>query len=151
MISSVDGHLTAGSFAFRVRDASKPGTPEPEEPVVPAGTEAPPPVEGNAEATDPLRWVIRAIMLAAAALLTGGSLFTVLVIEPTLAERGEAGAALWRVLGTRFARQGWLAACALLVALLLDFIAEIAVVGQTSFWAALGRSDLALGLIRSTR
>src|SRR4029078_1905677 len=51
VISGVDGHLTAGSFAFRVRDPSRPGTPEPEETVVPLGTEsATPPVEGSAEA-----------------------------------------------------------------------------------------------------
>src|SRR5207253_2579736 len=103
VISGIDGHVTAGTFAFRLRDPSKKGTPEAEGPVVPLGPVGASPLEGKSDSADPLRWAIRAIILAAAALLTGGPLFTVLVIEPTLLEKGDSGARLWRVLAGRFA------------------------------------------------
>src|SRR5436190_6587382 len=152
VISAIDGHVTAGTFAFRVRGAAG-GTPEPEgtpAPLAVAGQEQQP-IEGQAENSDPYRWVIRGVILAAAALLTGGPLFTVLVVEPTVAERGEYGAALWRVAAGRFARIGWAAAVALLVALIADLVAEVAAISSTTFLAALGKLDVAIQLVSTTR
>src|SRR3954471_1665228 len=45
-ISAVDGHLTAGTFAFRVRGAPGQATPEPE------GTPAP--IQGVGDSTNPI-------------------------------------------------------------------------------------------------
>src|SRR5439155_26842706 len=150
VISATDGHVTAGTFAFRVRATG--GTPEPEGTPAPLETTEPQsPLEGQAENADAYRWVIRGIILAAAALLTGGPLFTVLVVEPTVGERGEAGAALWRVAGARFAKIAWGAAGVLLVALLADLVAEVAAIGTTSFWDAFAKSDVAIQLISTTR
>lgn len=77
VLSVVDGHLIAGSFAFRVRaGTSTPtaGTPEPEEPIVPdvAALPAGNSFEGTSPAPDPIRWLARALILAAAIVLVGG-------------------------------------------------------------------------------
>src|SRR5215212_10483585 len=45
IVSGVDGHVTAGTFAFRVRDAATKGTPQAEEAVVPLPPEGGAPLE----------------------------------------------------------------------------------------------------------
>jgi copper transport protein len=151
VVSGIDGHLTQGTFAFRIRGTGASGTPEPEETPVPVLGVVDSPTEGSAEAASPFRWLLRGIMLAAAAILTGGPLFVVLIMEPSVGDRPEVGAPLWRAATRRLSQIGWVAACVLLLALLVDLLAEVAAIAQTSFFGALARNDLALELIKNTR
>ena len=149
VISAIDGHLTVGTFAFRVRGEG--GTPEPEGAPVPLAGFGDAPVEGSAESSGPLRWPLRGLILACAALLTGGALFSVLVMEPTVEERAGNAPAIWSAAGTRFARIGWVAGVVLIVGLLTDLIIEVAAIGGTSFFEAFGSGDLAVTLVTGTR
>lgn len=156
VLSTVDGHLTAGSFAFRVRArvAGTPAaniTPEPEEPIVPFEGSPDTPFEGSAESPDPLRWLVRALILGASVLLLGGPLLSLAVIEPTVAKRGPEGKALWSVVGKRFGGIGTVAAIALLLSLALDMVMQIASIGDTDLAGAISRGDSFLLVINTTR
>lgn len=148
MLSATDGHLTAGSFAFLIRGAGTPGPDEPVEPVVDSSGE---PFEGSSQTPDLLRWVVRALILAAFALLLGGPIIAVLVVEPTVGEAGAAGKALWPIVGKRFARIGAITAALLILALVLDLILQVASITGGGLFDALGRNDVALQVLNSTR
>ncbi len=166
VVSAVDGHLTAGSFAFRVRPApgtqATPGSQQEQGPVVPVeglgsgegeGNEADLSAPGGAvpaSGSDPVRWIVRAVMLACAAFVLGGSLFTVLVFEPAAGEAGHTSLPLWRVAGRRFAMAGLVCCCLLVVALVLDLLAEVALIGGGGAGSVLSGGPLALRLIEST-
>jgi copper transport protein len=145
VVSAVDGHLTTGSFAFRIAGIDGAASDEP------AAEDLAAPLEGLGEYPSPLRWLARGLMLAASTLLLGGALFTVLVVEPTAAERGRAGAILWPALGSRFANVGAIAASVLIVALVFDLASQAASAGGTGLLGAVGRDDLARLLLTSTR
>lgn len=152
VLSSVDGHLIAGSFAFRVRgSAPDVGTPEAIEPVVPLEDVGGGSFEGTAPVADPFRWVIRAVTLAAAVLLLGGPLVTILIIDPASAERGERGALLKGAADRRFARVGAVAGAILFAALIVDLAMQVASIGATDLAGALNRGDQGLSVINSTR
>jgi putative copper export protein/methionine-rich copper-binding protein CopC len=151
-LSAIDGHLTAGSFAFRIRGPdSGTGTPEPDEPIVPVVGATGDPFEGSGQDPDPLRWVIRAIILGAFALLLGGPIVAVLVVEPTVAERGATGKAVWPAVGKRFGRIGAITAAVLILALVLDLLLQVASITDGGLFDALGRNDIALQVLNSTR
>jgi putative copper export protein len=164
VVSAVDGHLTAGSFAFRVRPApgtqATPGPQQEQGPVVPVeglgggeGNETDLSVPGGAvpaPGSDPVRWIVRAVILACAAFVLGGSLFTVLVFEPAAGEAGPASLPLWRVAGRRFAMAALACCCLLVVALVLDLLAEVALIGGGGGGSVLADGPLALRLIEST-
>ena len=91
VISAADGHVTAGSFAFRVRNTT--GTAGSAQDVGPIAPDAQLAAAADAqiELGDPFRWVIRAITMAGGILLLGGSLFTIGIASPTVADLGEKG------------------------------------------------------------
>ena len=158
VLSTVDGHLIAGSFAFRVKstETTGGGTPEPVEPIEPVvGTEgdggAGNPFEGTASDPSPTRWVIRAIILSTAVLLLGGSAFIVLVVEPTAASQRENGARLRSISSLRFARLGAITALILMGALILDLLMQVAEIAATDVAGALARGDLAGTVLNTTR
>ncbi|HEX9990185.1 MAG TPA: copper resistance protein CopC [Chloroflexia bacterium] len=151
VLSAVDGHVTAGTLAFRVRGTGTPGPDEGEVvPITGSGDEAGP-LEGSSETPDPLRWLVRAIILAAAALLVGGALFTVGVIEPSAREQGQAGAALMPIASRRFGFLGSIAACVLFICLIYDLLAQVAAITATNLLDALSRGSVAQTLLASTR
>jgi len=90
-------------------------------------------------------------MLVAATLLLGGSVFTVLIIEPSAVESGDAGSALWKSAGVRFAGIASVAAVILLVGLVFDLVAQVGLITSTDYSGALGRGDTMLALLNSTR
>ena len=145
VVSAVDGHLTTGSFMFRVVGTDGAASDEPAEEDMAAA------LEGVGEEPSPLHWLARGLMLAASALLLGGAVFTVLVIEPATVEGGRAGEILWPVLGSRFASIGAIAASVLIVALVFDLASQAASAGGTGLLGALARDDLARLLLTSTR
>ena len=150
VVSAVDGHLTLGSFVFRVLAAgeSPQATPEP----VLGGegtTEAP--LVPLSERPDALHWLVRALVLASITFCLGGAIFLVLVVEPAAGERGQAGARLWPVLGARFAWSGAIAAAALVPLLATDLWAQVAAVAETDLPGALARADLGSLLLSTTR
>lgn len=134
VLSAVDGHVTTGNLAFRVRPpAGSQGNVGPGE-----NTEAPPepdevvsdtPVEGSTESPDPFRWLTRTMLLVSAALLVGGAIFSALVVRPTL--DGDAkGPTLLPMLRRGLGRLGTASAAILLLALALDLVLQIgAIVG----------------------
>ncbi len=83
-LSSTDGHLTEGIFAFRVKGGSD--STEPIVPIAPIAAGPTIPSGTGFDNADPFRWFVRALSLALAVLLLGGAIFTVLVVEPTAAE-----------------------------------------------------------------
>ncbi|HUP27492.1 MAG TPA: copper resistance protein CopC, partial [Chloroflexia bacterium] len=154
VLSGVDGHLTAGSFAFRVRAsdaAGTSGTPEPEEPVTPIEAGPQTPFEGAAADPDPLRWAIRGIILAGSVLLLGVPLLALLIVEPTVRERDLTGSPLARIVDKRGGRLGAVTAVVVLVALVIDLVLQVAEIGASGISQALGRGDLALLVINTTR
>jgi copper transport protein len=152
MLSATDGHLTAGSFAFLVRGSGQgTGTPEPEGPIEPAVDSSGEPFEGSSESPDPLRWAIRALILAAFALLLGGPIVAVLVVEPTVGESNATGKALWPIVGKRFAHIGAITAALLILALVLDLMLQVASITSGGLFDALGKNDVALQVLNSTR
>lgn len=152
ILSGVDGHVTAGTFAFRVKGTGN----EAAEPIVPispiAGSAAIPSSNGFDNA-DPLRWLVRALMLAMAIVLLGGPIFTVLVVEPTDSEtkEGQKASTVAHVASKRFAGIGTIAGVVLLLLLILDLIMQVASVNGTGLLGALGHFDAALRIINTTR
>lgn len=155
VLSNADGHLIAGNFAFRVRAAAGatpgPGDTGAEEPVVPLDDTSASPYETDTSSADPFRWLVRAVMFVGSILLLGGPVFTMMVVEPTVARTGEAGKSVWPVVGRRFGLIGTIAAIFLAIALLLDLVLQVAAVDRTDMLGALGRPDTALLIINSTR
>jgi methionine-rich copper-binding protein CopC/putative copper export protein len=151
VLSAVDGHVTTGMLAFRVRGTGTPGPDEGEVIPVPGGGDAGGPLEGSTDTPDPVRWLVRAIILAAAALLVGGALFTVGVIEPSAREQGQAGATLMPVASRRFGFLGSIAACVLFISLIYDLLAQVATIIGTNVFGALSRGEVAQTLLSSTR
>jgi copper transport protein len=148
VLSAVDGHVTAGSFAFRVRGTG--GTPEPDEPLTPVegGDE----YEGNTPPPDPLRWVARALIFGSLALLLGGPMLSLLVVEPTLAGYKDGkGERLWAALGRRFGRVGAFAAAILFAALTLDLLLQVSSITGGGISRAFQEGDVALTVLNSTR
>ncbi len=155
-VSAVDGHLTVGLFAFRVL-----GPGEGAASTTPAGTEGqqdeaiPPdvsgvPLEGRGENPDPLRLLVRAVMLAGAAFLLGSAVFSLSVVEPT-AQEDRAAAALMPVVVRRFGYTGTVAACLLILALVFDLVGEVASVGGGGYGAVPESGWLARELLTATR
>ncbi|HYP40473.1 MAG TPA: copper resistance protein CopC [Chloroflexia bacterium] len=150
VLSAVDGHVTSGTLAFRVRGSGTPGPDEGEVIPIPGG-DAGGPLEGSSDTPDPLRWLVRAIILAAAALLVGGALFTVGVVEPSAREQGKAGATLVPTASRRFGLLGSFAACVLFICLIYDLLAQVATILGTNVFAVLSRGEVAQTLLSSTR
>ena len=155
-VSAVDGHLTVGLFAFRVL-----GPGEGAASTTPAGTEGqqdeaiPPdvsgvPLEGRGENPDPLRLLVRTVMLAGAAFLLGSAVFSLSVVEPT-AQEDRAAAALMPVVVRRFGYTGTVAACLLILALVFDLVGEVASVGGGGYGAVPESGWLARELLTATR
>jgi methionine-rich copper-binding protein CopC/putative copper export protein len=151
VLSAVDGHVTTGTLAFRVRGTGTPGPDEGEVVPITGSGDAAGPLEGSSETPDPLRWLVRAIILAAAALLVGGALFTVGVIEPSAREQGQVGAALMPVASRRFGFLGSIAASVLFICLIYDLLAQIATILGTNVLAVLSQGQVAQTLLSSTR
>jgi copper transport protein len=151
VVSSVDGHPTVGSFAFRVRGApSASGTAPAEDaaPITPdqgAGTTNP-----AIENAEPWRWAVRALMLAGAALLVGGALFMVMVFGPTANESSSGGAPLDAEARRRFGAVGTVAAVLVILALGLDLLGQLGSISERPVWDML-TSGAAWTLISSTR
>jgi copper transport protein len=154
-LSSTDGHLTAGLYAFRVKGAndSASSLSEPVVPIVPAATNATIPTDTGFDNADPFRWLVRALSLALAVLLLGGAIFTVLVVEPTAAEikEGEPDARVGPIASRRFAKIGIAASLLLLFLLLMDLALQVAAVDSIPFFNVFGRLDSALLIVQTTR
>lgn len=154
VLSTVDGHLTTGSFAFRVRGAAGQGTPtaggteEPFEPFAPVEGSGGTPFEGSAADPDPIRWLTRAAMLAASILLLGGCVFSVLVVEPTITKSNRLW---WPTIGKTFGRIGVVSAGVLLLALGLDMLFQIAAIRETDLLGALAGLDQIAPIVSTTR
>jgi copper transport protein len=148
VVSGADGHLTAGSFAFRVRGTGTTG--EEQGPVAPdeALTST---LDEQSQAASPFRWAVRALILAGAILLLGGALFIVGVANPTISDDHAGHARLAPHLRERFGAIGSAAAIIVLLALLLDLVAQIMSINSSGFLEALNSSDLAWTLLTSTR
>jgi copper transport protein len=149
VLSAVDGHVTAGSFAFRVRGTD--GAAEPEDPIQPVeGMDGE--FGGSSPTPDPLRWLARALIFGSLALLLGGPILSLLIIEPTTGERKDGpGARLWVALGRSFGSIGAFAAVILFLALVLDLLLQVSSITGGGVGEALGRGDLALTVLNSTR
>lgn len=158
VLSANDGHVTSGNFAFKVRGSTssaggvnntgntggtQEATPEPDE-VAPAS-----PVEGSSESPDPLRWLVRALLLASAALLAGGSIFSALIVRPTAAEEG-AKAELLPVLRRMFGRLGLVASTVLIISLLLDLVLQIGSIAGGGLGEGFANMGLAGTLLTTT-
>ncbi len=83
VVSGADGHLTAGSFAFRVKGSGT--TADDQGPVSPDQTFNAD-IEADSQAANPFRWTVRALILSGAILLLGGALFVVGVANPTIGD-----------------------------------------------------------------
>ncbi len=148
VISGVDGHLTLGTVSFNV------GPVDPNEPPINstfAQRVGNGELSADSDNADPFRWVVRAWVLAAATLLLGGSVFTVLIIEPSAAESDQEGETLWRAAGARFAGVAAGVAAGLIAGLVFDLLAQVALIGNTDLLAALSQGDTLLTLLNSTR
>lgn len=148
VVSGIDGHLTLGTLPFHV------GPVDPNE--APAEIIQPEDLGSveysiSSENPDPFRWAVRAVILAAAILLLGGSVFTVLVVEPAASDFGQPGEVLWRSSGVRFAGIAASVAAVLLIGLAFDLVAQVALVTNTDFLGALGKGDTISLLLNSTR
>jgi copper transport protein len=138
VVSSVDGHPTVGSFAFRVRGApSGTGTTTPEDtaPITPDNTVGS--TMAEVEAADPWRWGVRALMLAGAALLVGGALFMVTVFGPTASESASLGDTLDAQARRRFGAIGTVGAALVLLSLLLDLLGQLGSISDAPVWNSL--------------
>lgn len=152
VLSAVDGHVTTGNLAFRVRPpAGSQGTTEPSE-----NAEAPPeevvpvsPVEGSTESPDPFRWLTRALLLASAALLVGGAIFSALVVRPSLANDPK-GPSLLPMLTRGLGRAGTFSAVVLLLALALDLVLQIGSIVGGGLGVGLQNLGLAGTLVTTT-
>jgi copper transport protein len=151
VLSSTDGHLTAGTYAFRVKGGSD--TAEPIVPNAPADTDIATPSGKGFDNADPFRWIVRALSLAMAIILLGGAMFTVLVIEPTAAEAkgGQAEGRVASAASRRFAMIGTFAGVLLLLLLVADLLMQVAAVNGTGFFGAFGRTDSAALIVQTTR
>ncbi|HYP20607.1 MAG TPA: copper resistance protein CopC, partial [Chloroflexia bacterium] len=150
VVSAVDGHLTTGSFVFRVLEEGEDPQAAPEPLAVDPGSAGT--LLGTVgERPDALHWLVRALVLACITFCLGGAIFLVLVIEPAVVDGGQAGEKLWPVLAARFARFGSFAAAALVPLLVFDLLAQVASIAQTDLAGALGRADLGSLLLSTTR
>jgi copper transport protein len=154
VLSAVDGHVTTGNLAFRVRPpAGTEATPVPgentEAPLEPDEAVTETPLEGSTESPDPFRWLVRTLLLASAALLVGGAIFSALVVRPTLAS-DEKGPTLLPVLRRRLGKFGTIAAVVLLLALALDLVLQIGSIVGGGLTIGLQNLGLAGTLITTT-
>lgn len=150
VVSAVDGHLTAGSFVFRVlgQGESPQSTPEP----VLDGTSSIDAAQGTlSERPDAVHWLVRAMVLVCITFCLGGAIFLVLVVEPAVGERGPAADNLWSVLGAHFAKFGAVAAACLVPLLAIDLWSQVAAITQSGLLDTLGKSDTASLLLSTTR
>jgi putative copper export protein/methionine-rich copper-binding protein CopC len=148
VVSGADGHLTAGSFAFRVRGtgtgAEDQGPVSPDEAITST-------LDDESQAANPFRWTVRALILTGAILLLGGALFVVGVANPTINDDTSRHARLASHLRERLGAIGSIAAAIVVLALLLDLVAQIMTISNSGFLEALNSSDLAWTLLTSTR
>ncbi|HVG00897.1 MAG TPA: copper resistance protein CopC, partial [Chloroflexia bacterium] len=150
VVSAVDGHLTTGSFVFRVLGEDE-DPQAPPDPVLLDTGEMGTSLETVRERPDAVHWLVRAVVLACITFCLGGAIFLVLVIEPAAAERGHAGEKLWPPLAARFAQVGSFATAALVPLLVFDLLAQVASIAQTDLLVAFGRADLGSLLLSTTR
>lgn len=150
VVSAVDGHVTTGSFVFRVlgEGESSQATPEP---VLGAAGPTDAALESTVQRPGVFHWLVRVLVLACITFCLGGAIFLVLVAEPAAGEQGSAGASLWPALCARFARLGAIAASGLVPLLASDLWAQVAAISQADLGDALGRSDTASLLLATTR
>ncbi|HEX8231447.1 MAG TPA: CopD family protein [Chloroflexia bacterium] len=153
VVSAIDGHLTTGSFVFRVLNAGdSPQTPLEPVPGASSANEATPGTLRTAEQRPGLiHWLVRALVLACITFCLGGAIFLVLVVEPAAGELGRVEEGTWAVLGARFAMLGSIAAAALVPLLALDFWAQVAAISETDLPGAVWRADLGSLLLSNTR
>ncbi|MDQ5822704.1 MAG: CopD family protein [Chloroflexota bacterium] len=150
VVSAIDGHLTSGSFVFRVLSAGESAT-TPLEPVLDTTGASETELGTAAQNPSPVHWLARALVLACITFCLGGAIFLVLVVEPAVAELAPARRGLWLDLGSSFARAGAVAAAALVPLLAFDLWAQVAAISELDMLAALGVPDLGSLLLSSTR
>lgn len=148
VVSGADGHLTAGSFAFRVKGSGT--TDDDLGPVAPdqsfdAG------IQEDTQAANPFRWTVRAAILIGAILLLGGSLFVVGVANPTIGDKKANHLRLAPILRERTGAIGSIIAGIVILALLLDLVAQVMSINSIGFFDAINRSDTAWGVLTGTR
>ncbi|MDQ3707142.1 MAG: CopD family protein [Chloroflexota bacterium] len=150
VVSAIDGHLTTGSFVFRVLSAGESITmpPEPVLGITGAGQTE---LGTAAQSPSPVHWLVRALVLACITFCLGGAIFLVLVVEPAIGELVPVRRDLWLDLGSSFAGAGAIAAAALVPLLALDLWAQVAAISMTDMPGALGEPDLVSLLLSSTR
>ena len=94
--------------------------------------------------------LIRAITMAGAFLLLGGSLFTIGIASPTVADLGEKGRPISPVLRERFGMFGAIAAVTVTLMLLLDLVAQIMAIKSIGFLEAMNSTNTGWQLLTST-
>ena len=150
VVSGVDGHLTSGSYWFSVGPGSENIEPEGDGFSLPGDGASTSP-EDPASGPDIPRLLARFLIFASSALLLGGPAFTLLVTEPSAAQQGAHGEAVVLLAQTRLAAVGAGAAGLLVLGLLVDILAQTAIVAGTDYVGALTRLDMTQLVLSSTR
>jgi putative copper export protein/methionine-rich copper-binding protein CopC len=148
VVSGADGHLTAGSFAFRVKGSGTTG--DDLGPVAPDETFNAD-LEADSQAANPFRWTVRALILSGAILLLGGALFIVGVANPTIGDKNSNHLRLAPFLRERTGAIGTVVTGIVILALLLDLVAQVMSISSSGFFEALNRSDIAWDVLTGTR
>ncbi|HUS17667.1 MAG TPA: copper resistance protein CopC [Chloroflexia bacterium] len=150
-VSSVDGHLTRGSFPFTVLGA--PGAtpaaaaPAAPTPAGPAPAPAPPEPETPGDTSEftrpgPLDIAVRWLGSLLAALLLGGAVFRLLVVPAALARLPDGRALLARDLNLRLVVGSLTAAWLLLLTLIAELLLQGARVTESDVFAVLARHSV---------
>jgi copper transport protein len=155
VMSTIDGHPTEGVFRFQVSGEGGGLAPTeqsaPDDPGVNLLSSS---TDTADEKPDPIRLIVRWVMLAGAAIVLGGALFTVGVIEPAASEDRAGGGIsdhLLPALSARFGYLGGAVAVVLVLALVAELVGQVAAIGDTDYPSALAANDLAWVLLTSTR
>lgn len=148
-VSAVDGHLTAGSYVFRVpAPGEAAGAPLSTVPgITPTAVDS----EPGLGALGLGRLALRVIILACLSFCLGGCLFIVFAVEPAARIDAAAFSPLLSRLERRFGVYAS-AACALLIpCLALDLLLQVATIEQTTVGGALASPGAAGTLLSTTR
>jgi copper transport protein len=135
---------------FRVLEAGESPQATPEPVLGPTGIDNTTASTGE-QNPSPIHWIVRALVLVCITFCLGGAIFLVLVVEPTMEERGLEDQGMWPSLGLRFAQLGAVAAAAMIPLLTIDLWSQVAAISETDLAGAFGRADLGSLLISTTR